>query len=101
LCSRGFFCIDNFMTDAVVCHAQHTNTQNKMNKNAYEIRLEVLQLAHGDIMTEYHEALNCQKETIYQNGQESSDLSGVDVSLPDASKVLARAEELYKFVEKS
>lgn len=100
MCSRGFFCIDNSMTDAVVSHAQ-THTQNKMNKNAYEIRLEVLQLAHGDIMTEYHEALNCQKETIYQNGQESSDLSGVDVSLPDASKVLARAEELYKFVEKS
>jgi hypothetical protein len=89
------------MTDAVVNHVQHTNTQNEMNKNAYEIRLEVLQLAHGDIMTQYHEALNCQKETIYNDGQESSDLSGVDVSLPDASKIIERAEELYKFVEKS
>jgi hypothetical protein len=89
------------MTDAVVCHEQYTNTQNKMNKNAYEIRLEVLQLAHGDIMTEYHEALNCQKETIYQDGQETSDLSKVDVTLPDVSRVIARAEELYKFVEKS
>mgnify|MGYP006902994263 CR=1 FL=1 len=101
MCSRGFFCIDNFMTDAVVSHVQHTNTQNKMNKNAYEIRLEVLQLAHGDIMTQYHETLNCQKETIYNDGQESSDLSGIDVSLPDASKIIERAEELYKFVEKS
>ena len=89
------------MADAVVCHVQHTNTQNKMNKNAYEIRLEVLQLAHGDIMTQYHEALNCQKETIYQDGQMTSDLSSVDVSLPDASRVIERAEELYKFVEKS
>ena len=101
MCSRGFFCIDNFMADAVVSHVQHTNTQNKMNKNAYEIRLEVLQLAHGDIMTQYHEALNCQKETIYNDGQESSDLSGIDVSLPDAAKIIERAEELYKFVEKS
>jgi hypothetical protein len=69
-----------------------------MNKNAYEIRLEVLQLAHGDIMTQYHEALNCQKETIYQDGQETSDLSTVDVTLPAVSKVIERAEELYAFV---
>jgi hypothetical protein len=60
-----------------------------------------LQLAHGDIMTQYHEALNCQKETIYQDGQETSDLSGVDVSLPKVSQIIERAEELYSFVNRS
>jgi hypothetical protein len=72
-----------------------------MNKNAYEIRLEVLQLAHGDIMTQYHEALNCQKETIYNNGSEINDLSDVDVSLPKVSQIIERAEELYSFVNRS
>jgi hypothetical protein len=70
-----------------------------MNKNAYEIRLEVLQLAHGDIMTQYHEALNCKKETIYNNGSEINDLSGVDVTLPAVQDVISRARELYQFIE--
>jgi hypothetical protein len=76
----------------------NTQTHNKMNKNAYEIRLELLQLAHGDIMTQYHEALNCKKESIYNNGSEVKDLSGVDVSLPAVQDVISRAEELYAFV---
>lgn len=88
------------MRGAIALHVQHTNTQNKMNKNAYEIRLELLQLAHGDIMTQYHEALNCQKETIYNDGKESSDLSGIDVSLPPVSAIIERAEQLYKFIER-
>ena len=69
-----------------------------MNKNAYEIRLELLQLAHGDLMTQYHETLNCKKESIYNNGSEVKDLSGIDVSLPAVQDVISRAEELYAFV---
>lgn len=72
-----------------------------MNKNAYEIRLELLQLAHGDIMTQYHEALNCKKETVYNNGSDVKDLSDIDVSLPKVSQIIERAEELYSFVNRS
>ena len=88
------------MKGAVAFHT-NTNTHTKqMNKNAYEIRLELLQLAHGDIMTQYHETLNCQKEAIYQGGKETSDLSQIDVSLPPVSAVIERAEQFYKFIEK-
>jgi len=76
---------------------QHKHTQ-KMNKNAYEIRLELLQLAHADVMTKYHETMNNQKETIYNNGQEVKDLSKLDVTLPEVSQIINRAKELYEFV---
>jgi hypothetical protein len=69
-----------------------------MNKNAYEIRLELLQLAHADVMTKYHETMNNQKETIYNNGQEVKDLSKLDVTLPEVSQIINRAKELYEFV---
>lgn len=83
------------------CYKQTHKHTIKMNKNAYEIRLELLQLAHGDVMSQWHEMLSCKKESIYNNGQEVKDLTELDVSLPDTSKIIERAEQLYTFVNNS
>jgi hypothetical protein len=67
-----------------------------MAKNAYEIRLEVLQMAHSDEYNKYHhklEALRLQKGFL----ENASNL--IDALTPKTDDVIKRAEELYKFVE--
>ena len=73
-----------------------------MNRNAYEIRLDVLNLAHGDLMTHAHESLNASRYTKDNEGN----LVEVPLSnealqsfLPKSSDIIARAKELYAFVE--
>lgn len=67
-----------------------------MNKNAYEIRLEVLQMANDALM-----ALFAEKCTQLQARQ----TRGYDIDkcpstfLPSVETIKARAVELYKFVE--
>lgn len=70
-----------------------------MNKNAYEIRLELLQLAHGDIMTRYHETLSAKRESIPVDQNGNRDISKIDLTLPDPSEIIARANQLYVFIE--
>jgi len=89
-----------------------------MNKNAYEIRLELLNLAHGDMQTRFYEKLNLLKEADNRS-YESYIISGekmapdtvrvsfkaectaekIDALLPSSSDIIARAEELYRFIE--
>jgi hypothetical protein len=69
------------------------------NKNAYEIRLDVLQMAHGDMHMKFLEKLNVHR-TQDKNGyiiNPSEEL--IDSLFPKPADVIARAEELYKFVE--
>ena len=63
-------------------------------KNAYEIRLEVLQMAHSDEYDKYHHKL----ETIRDDRGMIVDASKIDALTPETSNIIARAEELYKFV---
>lgn len=65
------------------------------NKNAYEIRLDVLQMAHSDAQMKYLEKLNVSRDT---NGKvQNTEL--IDDLFPNPSDIIKRAEELYTFVE--
>jgi hypothetical protein len=63
-------------------------------KNAYEIRLEVLQMAHSDEYSRYHHKL----DTIRNNDGFLDNADSIDALTPKTSDIIARAEELYKFV---
>jgi hypothetical protein len=68
-----------------------------MNKNAYEIRLDVLQLAHGDEWGKFH-ALNQKRlEDKALTPSEYEDV--IKDTLPKTSDIIKRAEELYAFIE--
>ncbi len=91
---------------------KHTKT---MNKNAYEIRLEVLSLAHSDSWNTYHQKLDVLKdhdqramEDYYRKleGDTTTPLptmtfnaAAIDACIPSTSAIKARASELYSFVE--
>ena len=100
---------------------QQTNTKMSTNKNAYEIRLEILSMAEGHAMAEYHENLNTiriEDEHIYDEYIREFDLSvdqnrecekslptsrltpdKVKELLPSTKSIAERARALYAFVE--
>jgi hypothetical protein len=70
-----------------------------MAKNAYEIRLDVLQMAHSDLNMKFIEKLN-----IYRTFDDKGNLINppeetIDKLFPKPSEIIKRAEELYTFVE--
>ena len=65
-----------------------------MNKNAYEIRLELLQMAHSDEYNKYHHKL----DTIRNDKGLLDNVDAIDALTPKTSDIIARAEELYKFI---
>ena len=68
-----------------------------MNKNAYEIRLEVLQMANNSLMSLF----NAQCTQIHQTQSKGGAVFASDISalFPSVEDVKKRAMELYKFVE--
>lgn len=67
-------------------------------KNAYEIRLDVLSMAHGDLLNKFQEKLNFYR-SFDETGkpiQPSEEI--IDKLFPKADDILKRAEELYSFV---
>lgn len=69
-----------------------------MNKNAYEIRLDVLSLAHGDLVNIYHRKV----DEHFRNSEKFNkefDTNLIEKLYPSSKDIIARAEELYKFVE--
>lgn len=75
---------------------------NTQNKNAYEIRLEVLSIAHSDLMEIYHQKLNNAKLKV--TGEDIWVEKKIDENiftdlLPTSADVIKRAKELYTFVE--
>jgi uncharacterized protein YjaZ len=92
----------------------NTNTQT-MNKNAYEIRLEILSLAHRDVWNTYHEKLNVLREQDQRTMEDYYRKLDVDVTtplpqmrftaqaidalIPSTDAIKKRAVELYSFVE--
>jgi hypothetical protein len=67
------------------------------NKNAYEIRLDVLQMAHGDAWGMFH-AVNQRKMEDKQIPTSDYETI-VKESFPKTSDIIKRAEELYAFIE--
>lgn len=63
--------------------------------NGYEIRLEVLKLAHSDCFNKYFETLN----NIRLGNETSIPQEKIDGLFPKTSDIMNRAKELYEFVE--
>jgi hypothetical protein len=75
---------------------------NTQNKNAYEIRLEVLSIAHNDLMEIYHQKLHNAKIKMIGDDnwtEEKIDENIITNLLPTPADVIKRAKELYTFVE--
>ena len=66
--------------------------------NAYEIRMEVLKMAHSDCFNYYLETLNNHRLAV-ENG--SIDQTLIDDLYPKTENIISRANELYKFVEQN
>jgi hypothetical protein len=68
-----------------------------MNKNAYEIRLDILRMAHDELMGNYHLKVS----TLQQEASEQRTtvaLSKIDELHPTSAQVIKKATELYSFV---
>ena len=72
-----------------------------MNKNAYEIRLEVLQMAHADEERRFSEKLQALYGHEERDQKRRVDNITVDSLFPDTTAVVERAERLYQFVDNS
>lgn len=70
-----------------------------MAKNAYEIRLEVLQMAHSDENLRFLEKLNNHRTYDAKGHTINPSVEVIDRLFPKTSDIIKRAEELYKFVE--
>ena len=69
------------------------------SKNAYEIRLSVLQMAHSDMNMKFIEKLNTHRTQDDTGVSSGPSEQAIDNLFPNPSDIIARAEELYKFVE--
>ena len=73
------------------------------NKNAYEIRLDILSIAHSDLMNIFHEKLhNAKKKMVAKDGgwmEDKIDEKIISDLLPKSEDIIKRAKELYAFVE--
>ena len=70
-----------------------------MAKNAYEIRLDVLQMAHSDETMRFLEKLNVYRKTDANGTLINPPETVINELFPKTSDIVKRAEELYKFVE--
>ena len=70
-----------------------------MAKNAYEIRLDVLQMAHSDEMMRFIEKLNKHRTHDDKGNMINPSTEVIDSLFPKTSDIIERAEELYTFVE--
>ncbi len=73
------------------------------SKNAYEIRLDILSIAHSDLMNIFHEKLqNAKKKMVGEDGgwtEDKIDEKIISDLLPKSEDIIKRAKELYAFVE--
>lgn len=68
------------------------------NKNAYEIRLDVLHLAHSDLFSKYDRKIDALYRAADRKN-EAVDPRMIDTLYPTPASILERADELYAFVE--
>lgn len=74
------------------------NNSNNNSKNAYEIRLEILKMAHDDATGRYYQKIDLQRNNADKTNQ-PFDITLVESLFPNSAEIIARAEELYAFVE--
>jgi len=70
-----------------------------MPKNAYEIRLDVLQMAHSDENMKFIEKLNVHRKVDDSGNMINPSEEVINKLFPKTTDIIARAEELYAFVE--
>ena len=68
------------------------------NKNAYEIRLEILKMAHDDATGKYYQKLDFYRRDADKFDKEL-DPAIIESLFPTSAEMLDKAEELYAFVE--
>jgi len=85
---------------------QHTETytQEKYmvsnNKNAYEIRTEILDMARGFVMDRFHSSMQKWENSTDRHPDDGTILSTVDApQYPSSNEILAEAKKLYSFVD--
>jgi len=72
------------------------NTNN--SKNAYEIRLEILKMAHDDAVGRYHHKVS-QHQQNAERFNKPLDPTLIESLFPTSAEILDKAAELYTFVE--
>lgn len=68
-----------------------------MNKNAYEIRLDILRMAHDELIGNYHFKLGTLQQEA-ETQRTTLSLSKIDELRPSSAEVIKKATELYSFV---
>lgn len=71
--------------------------QIKTNKNGYEIRTKVLEMAQNNIWNDYHAKLGQFETTVAKEGDEVVTTVALP-EVPGADAVLEAAEKFYEFV---
>ena len=72
--------------------------QIKYNKNGYEIRTKILEMAQNEMWNDYHAKFGAWSTSIAKDGEEI--VTKVEMpKVPGVSEVLETAEKFYSFVE--
>ena len=72
--------------------------QFKTNKNGYEIRTKILEMAQNEMWNDYHAKFGAWSTSIAKDGEEI--VTKVEMpTVPGVSEVLETAEKFYSFVE--
>ena len=89
------------MGNRILLRNTHTHRRNIMqNKNAYEIRTEVLAMAKDLITDRFHSVRNNWEQSQDRHPETGQILSIEDAPLyPTSAEILAEARALYAFVD--
>ena len=72
--------------------------QFKTNKNGYEIRTKILEMAQNEMWNDYHAKFGAWSTSIAKDGEEIA-IKAEMPTVPGVSEVLETAEKFYSFVE--
>ena len=72
--------------------------QFKTNKNGYEIRRKILEMAQNEMWNDYHAKFGAWSTSIAKDGEEIA-IKVEMPTVPGVSEVLETAEKFYSFVE--
>ena len=71
-----------------------------INKNAYEIRADILNQAQGLVMTRYDKDFQVWESSVLRHPDSGNIISTKDVpTFPTTDEILKTASELYSFVD--
>ena len=72
--------------------------QFKTNKNGYDIRTKILEMAQNEMWNDYHAKFGAWSTSIAKDGEEIA-IKVEMPTVPGVSEVLETAEKFYSFVE--